>query len=159
MKIKLQVFDDNGELTQEELVDTEMVSTIIQQSKDLQGTDVFEKLSQFQEVKNSLGDAADTLKSLEAEVKSLINSKAKALFGVEWKAIAGHGFKITRSGTGSVYESPEIDKVDKNFVEVKKSLNSKAVDEFIKENSKLPNGIMYNPRRGEQIRITVNGND
>jgi len=80
-------------------------------------------------------------------------TRPKALYGPQWQAIKGEGYKITRSYTGSIYEvtgepAPEL-------IEIKKSIKSKLVDEYVKAEGKLPEGIGYNPNRGEAIRITV----
>ena len=93
------------------------------------------------------------LDKLELEIKAEINAKAKALYGPNWKAIKGDGYKITRSSTGSIYEitgepAPEL-------VEIKRSLKSKLVDEYVKAKGQLPEGVGYNPIRGQAIRITV----
>lgn len=118
----------------------------------------FEQLTRISKAKAELAALSDALASVEQEAKGLINAKAKALYGEDWQTVKGHGFKITRSRTGAVYDI--TGKPQAKFVKVKKSVDSKAVEEFIVRNDgKLPAGIDYNPKRGESIRITVEGGE
>lgn len=113
----------------------------------------FEQLSEVEVVKKQLKDAADLLYSIEQDVKGLINTKAKALFGPDWQAIKGERFKITRSKTGDMYLVNG--KPNPKFTKVKVSVDSKAVEEFLVSNDKLPAGIEVNDKRGESLRITI----
>ena len=77
--------------------DIEELRTSIENVKKIENAeDFFKQLGEVQRVKTELAAVADQLKTIEAEAKGLINSKAKALFGDEWVAVKGHGFKITR---------------------------------------------------------------
>lgn len=120
--------------------------------------DFFNQLTEVIRVKAEANDILDRIKSVEAEAKGLINAKAKALYGDDWQAVKGHGFKITRSNTGAVYDI--TGKPSPKFLVVKKTVDSKAVDEYITtHDGKLPAGIDYNPKRGEQLRITAVKNE
>lgn len=118
--------------------------------------DVFAGLADVYRAKKDVDDLVDQVKSIEADLKAAINSRAKALYGPAWEAIKGDNYKITRSKTGPVYNVVDPDAVDPLFVEVKFAPVTKAIEEFIKAESKLPPGIDRNPSRGEMIRVTVN---
>lgn len=117
--------------------------------------EVFKQLSSVAHAKKQVADLLEQVEVVEAEAKGLINSKATALYGPAWTAIAGEGYKITRSPTGSVYtRAPDVP-VDDKFVEVKEVLLTKEIDAEIEKTGKLPEGIELNPSRGTSIRITV----
>ena len=138
-------------------IDLEAIIKAVEDSKTLEDNElVFAKLSQFAFDRKQVDAFNDAFEEVERMVKQVINDKAKALYGPEWKAIAGKGYKISRSPTGSMYEISDPSKVDDKFLKVKLSTDSKAVDEFIKANSKLPEGLIYAPNRGESIRIKIN---
>lgn len=113
----------------------------------------FLQMSTVTGIKKLLKDALEAVDSVETDVKGLINSKAKALYGNDWQTIAGEHFKITRSKTGDLYlvnGTPNA-----RFTKVKVSVDSKAVEEFVAKNDKLPKGIELNDQRGESLRITI----
>lgn len=115
--------------------------------------ELFEKLSEIAMAKSMLADAKEALDKVEGEAKSLINSRAKELYGPDWQAIKGRNFKISRSRTGAKYE--HTDAAEERFIKVKLSVDSDAVDNYVKENNKLPEGIAPRQGRGESIRIKV----
>jgi hypothetical protein len=115
--------------------------------------DVFEGLTQIAKTKSELKDLLETVEKIETESKGLINSRAKALYGNDWQVIAGEHFKVTRSKTGEIYTING--EPNKKFIKVKKSVDSKAVEDFVADNDKLPAGIEINDKRGESLRITV----
>jgi len=117
------------------------------------GEKFFESLSEVYAIKDEISAAIDNIISIETDVKGLINTKAKALYGNEWQAISGKTFKITRSRTGDIYTI--IGKVAPRFKKVKESVDSKAVDNYVAKNGKLPDGIEINDQRGESIRVTL----
>lgn len=114
---------------------------------------IFAKLAEFAHVKGQLDDALDAIKTAEAEIKGIINAKAKQLYGPNWQAISGAGYKISRSFTGAKYE--QIGAAPEEFIVIKQSVDSKAVDNYVKANSALPEGIAVNQSRGESIRMTI----
>ena len=138
--------------------DLDAIKAEIESSKKITGDEAyFEQLSKIQATKKVLGDIEDQLKSIEAEAKGFINSKAKALYGDNWTVIDGANFKISRSKTGDVYiinGSPAS-----QFIKTKVSVDTKAVDKYITENKKLPKYIEVNDQRGESIKITVKSNE
>ena len=135
-------------------VDDQAIRNLITEADELGNNDeLFGHLAEIARIKQDFKDVAEVLDQLELDIKAEISEKAKALYGPDWKAIKGHGYKITRSSTGSIYEitgepAPQL-------VEIKRSLNSKLVDEYIKAKGELPEGVGYNPIRGQAIRITV----
>lgn len=142
-------------MTIEANIDIEWLKGILDSITDLEtDEEIFGALAQLQTVKDQLDEAYEALGDIESEVKSLINNKAKALYGPEWEVIKGHGFKISRSKTGDKYNLTG-ETVATEFVKIKQSVNSKAVEEYITENQKLPDGIEINVNRGESIRIKV----
>lgn len=121
------------------------------------------------EAKKKAQDVLEEIEKLEDEAKNIINGKAKALYGPSWEVIKGDGYKITRSKTGSVYESmipTEGGPVDiikhlsgeykeiLPFIALKVSVDSKAVTQYREENDALPTGISINDQRGESIRFS-----
>lgn len=137
-------------------IDLDAIKEAIENSGDLNDNEaVFGALAQVARVKNELGALLDKVASVEAEAKATIVSKGNALYGVEWTAIKGQGYKITRSKTGSVY-APTGEAIPKKFRKVVESIDAKLVDAFVLVNDKLPEGIDYNPNRGSSLRITVN---
>jgi hypothetical protein len=135
-------------------VDLGKIVEAIEASKTLNDNDaIFQGLSEIQAIKSQLGAVQDKIISAEAAVKVAINGKAKALVGKDWQVIRGAGYKITRSMSGAKYEA--TDDADDKFLKIVMSVNSGEVDDFIKNKGKLPEGVLYNPNRSEQIRITV----
>ena len=58
------------------------------------------------------------------------------------RPFAGPGYKISRSFTGAKYE--HVGEASEEFIVTKLSINSKAVDTYVKEHSDLPTGIAVN---------------
>jgi hypothetical protein len=135
-------------------LDDQAIKNLISEAADLENNDeLFGHLAEIARIMQDFHDVQDLLDKLHLDIKTEINDKAKALYGPQWQAIKGDGYKITRSHTGSIYEiagepAPEL-------IEVKQSIRSKLVDEYVKAKGTLPEGIGYNPNRGEAIRITV----
>ena len=128
----------------------------IASAKDLNDNETaFAELAKVSQVKKQIKDVLDTLESIEADAKSEIDGRAKALYGNDWQAIAGNGYKITRSRTGTVYAlNPDV-KQAKKYLIIKETINTKLVDAELEVNGKLPKGIEYNPARGTMIRISL----
>lgn len=114
---------------------------------------LFGKLAEFATVKRQLDDAMDAIKKVETDIKGIINAKAKQLYGPQWQAISGPGYKISRSYTGAKYE--QVGAAPEQFIIIKQSVDSKAVDDYVKGHNELPAGIAQSTARGESIRITV----
>jgi len=139
-------------------INLEEIKDTITEAIDLNDNEqLFSKLVEVYRAKKKINDVIDQLISIETEVKGLIKSKADALYGNEWSAIKGKDYKITKSGTGSVFNI--VGKAPKQFLVIKESLDSKLVENFIKETGKLPKGIEYNPSRGYSIRVSVSDNE
>lgn len=135
-------------------IDLTAIKKIVDEALSLEdNAAIFAKLAEFATVKHQLDDAMDAIKSVEAEVKGMINAKAKELYGPNWQAIAGPGYKISRSFTGAKYD--HIGKASEEFIIIKQSVDSKAVDNYVKAHSELPEGIAVNSARGESIRMTI----
>lgn len=132
------------------------LKNLVQDAVDLnENSAFFAKLAELQEIRDAFKSADEKLDKLQADVKGAINARAKALYGPTWQAIAGDGYKINRSPTGSVYGlMPDI-KPNKKFIKIVESIDKDAVEAYVKENSKLPKGIDYNPNRGESIVIRI----
>lgn len=138
----------------EAVFDLDSIKEQIESSKTIKGDEAyFTQLAQIDVVKKQLSVLEDELKSIESTAKGFINSKAKALYGDNWQVISGENFKISRSKTGDMYLV--TGEPSAKFVKIKKSVDSKAVDEFVAKNSKLPKGIAVNEQRGESIRISI----
>jgi hypothetical protein len=138
-------------------IDLEALKDVVEKAKDLNDNEeLFSQLVEVYRVKKQVGDILDQLTSIETEAKGFIKAKADAIYGSEWTAIKGKGYKITKSSTGSVFNILPDVKPPKQFLVIKESLDSKLVENFIKEKGKLPKGIEYNPSRGSSIRVTVN---
>lgn len=126
----------------------------IEASKQIKGDEnYFSQLAKIEEVKAQIKRLQDELISIEVQAKGLIDAKAKALVGDNWQVIAGEGFKITRSPTGSVYDI--VGSPSPKFVIVKKAVDTKVVDEYIAKRAKLPKGIAVNEERNYSIRINL----
>lgn len=135
-------------------IDVDQVISQIDKAKELENnSELFTTLASLSATKKMIDEAYDKYVEVEQNIKQAINDKAKSVYGVKWEAIAGEGYKITRSLTGSVYEL--TDRVQSKFVVVKKTPNTKEINAYIKAKSKLPAGVEYNPNRGESLRITV----
>lgn len=115
--------------------------------------ELFQSLAALSTTKEQINNALEQYSVIEKEIKQYINDKAKALYGTEWNSISAEHYKISRSFTGSVYDI--TDDVQSKFVIVKKSPNTKEIENYVKAKSKLPKGVEYSPNRGESIRITV----
>jgi hypothetical protein len=137
-------------------INTDRIESIIRKSKDLQNDErVFSELSWLMDNKKAVDQMNEEWEVFERKIKQALNDKAKDLLGPEWKALDGDGFSLRRSMTGSVYQLTDPDKVDDKLLEVKLSVKTKEVENYIKANSKLPVGLSYNPNRNEQIRIKL----
>jgi len=136
-------------------IDLEKLKETIENALDLNDNQqLFEQLIEFERVKKQVSDIMDSIKSIEADAKGLIASKANALYTDKWEAIKGQNYKITKSPTGSVFE---IDgEPAEEFIVIKKTANTKAVNQYIKDNGKLPDGLQYNASRNTSIRININ---
>lgn len=137
-------------------LDTEALAHIIEAASELNDNEqIFAKLVELTTIKTEIQDILDIVEKAEREAKDAIKTKAKTLYGNDWQAIKGNGYKISRVPTGSVYTlNPDV-KVKKEFLEIKESVNTKAVELELEKTGKLPKGIEINPKRGESIRITV----
>lgn len=137
-------------------IDDEKLKESITTAADLNNNDeAFAGLTTISQFKKQIADALDTIDGIEREAKAAIDARAKTLYGINWQAITGQGYKITRSKTGSVYNiNPEF-KPDKKFLIIKESVNSKLVDAEVELHGKLPKGIEINPDRGTMIKVTI----
>lgn len=117
---------------------------------------LFEQLASISKAKKLVESALEEVEAVESDAKALINAKAKALYGPDWQAIAGEGYKISRQQTGSVYELSDPDKVADEFVKIKMDPNAAAITNYREthENA-LPEGVSLNEQRGESIRIAI----
>lgn len=146
--------DDNNIIKIEAEVNLTKVLKAIEESGRLEdNSEIFAALAQVEAAKKQVAEAQDALKRVESDVKAAINGRAKALLGDSWNAIKGNGYKIIKKAYGSLYEMNG--KPQKKFLIVKTSVDSKAVDVYVKEKGKLPAGIDYNVQRGESIVISV----
>ena len=137
-------------------IDGDRIEKVIQDSKDLPADEkVFKELAWLTENKKAINELLDEWEALDRQVKQALNDKAKTLLGPEWKALDGNGFSLRRSLTGSIYQLTDPEKVPDKLLEVKLTVKSKEVENYIKANSKLPVGLSYNPNRNEQIRIKL----
>lgn len=107
-----------------------------------------------------LADIKDDLKSIEAPINELygavlqaISKKAQELYGNDWKVIKGDNYSISRSYSGAVYQI--TDDTPEQFIRLERKPNTDEIENYIKDNSKLPEGVDYNPDRNESIRIKL----
>lgn len=139
-------------------IDIKSLRNLIEDAADLNDNEeVFNKLIEVYRVKKQAEDILDSLKTIEETAKSAIKSRATELYGPEWEAVKGKNYKITRSSTGAVFSI--AGKVQKKFKVIKESVDTKAVNQYIKKKGKLPTGLEYNATRGSSIRITVHDNE
>lgn len=142
-------------LTLQAEFDIKAFKDVVASSKDLADDEkFFASLSQFQKIKNEYKQMGEDLDGAEREIKQAINDRAKAVFGDNWQAIAGSGWKISRSYAGSLYSIEDLAKAT-DFVKMEYKPDSKAIDEFISKNSALPDGVSRNSNRTEVLRISV----
>jgi len=144
----------NNQIDIELHIDIESLRETIESALDLNDNQLlFEKLIEFESAKKKINEALDLIKSIEADAKGLILSKANALYTDKWEVIAGSHYKITKSPTNNVFNV--TDEADNEYIVVKKTANTKVINQYIKDNGKLPKGIDYNMERGTSIRINV----
>lgn len=138
-----------------ELNEEELARSINEAIKLDDNEEMFNHLCNVKRAKSELEDALEKLENIEIIAKGLINSKAKELYGIDWQTIASKNYKITRSKTGNIYvRNPEIS-VNKKFLKIVESLDTKAIDAELEKTQKLPKGVEVNPNRGDSIRITI----
>lgn len=137
-------------------IDEEALKANILEATDLNDNEaMFERLTEITKAKKELSDALDKIAGLESLAKSEIDSRAKTLYGNDWQAIVGSGYKISKSYTGAVYNiSPDV-KPAKKYLVIKESVNTKAVEAELEVSGKLPKGIEPNKARGTMIRISL----
>lgn len=140
-------------------IDDEQLEKTIADAEQLSDNDkVFASLTEVVKAKKELEDALEVVSKLEAKAKQDIDAKAKALYGNDWQAIAGTGYKITRSFTGAVYMINPDQRPDKKYLKITESIDTAKVKAAIELNDgKLPKGIELNPHRNTSIRITLKG--
>lgn len=132
------------------------ITQAIEKSKDLKADrKVFTELAQVALARKEVEDILDQIEAVEREVKLAVNARAKALYGEDWTAVQGPGFKFSRSFGGSIYDIPEPAKVDTKFLKVTVRPNTDKINEFRETKNALPDGIELNPNRNESIKITV----
>lgn len=137
-------------------IDEDRIEKIIRKSKNLQTDEaVFSEIAWIMDNKKVIDQMNEVWEEVERKVKQALNDKAKDLLGKDWTALDGQGFSLRRSMTGSVYTLTDPDKVPEDLLDIKIAVKSKAVDDYIKANSKLPDGLSYNPNRNESIRIKL----
>lgn len=139
-------------------IDEGKLKSLLTEADNLNDNDqVFGKLTEVVAAKKQLEDALETVAKIEAEAKQNIDARAKALYGNDWQAISGTGYKITRSFTGAVYMMNPDQKPDKKFLKIVESLDTAKIKAAIELNGgKLPKGVELNPNRNTSIRITLN---
>lgn len=140
-------------------IDDEKLEKTIADAEQLSDNDkVFASLTEVVKAKKELEDALEVVARLETKAKQDIDAKAKSLYGNDWQAIAGTGYKITRSFTGAVYIINPDQRPDKKYLKVTESIDTAKVKAAIELNDgKLPKGIELNPHRNTSIRITLKG--
>ena len=140
-------------------IDDEQLENTINNAEHLKDNDkVFASLTEVVKAKKQIEGALEVVSKLEAKAKQDIDAKAKALYGNDWQAIAGTGYKITRSFTGAVYMINPDQRPDKKYLKVTESIDTAKVKAAIELNDgKLPKGIELNPHRNTSIRITLKG--
>lgn len=140
-------------------IDDEQLENTINNAEQLKDNDkVFASITEVVKAKKQIEDALEVVSKLEAKAKQDIDAKAKALYGNDWQAIAGTGYKITRSFTGAVYMINPDQRPDKKYLKVIESIDTAKVKAAIELNDgKLPKGIELNPHRNTSIRITLKG--
>lgn len=137
-------------------LDEEKLAESINEAIKLEDNEqMFNNLCEVKRAKLELEDALEKLEKIEVVAKGLINSKATQLYGNSWQTIVSKDYKITRSKTGNIYVlNPDI-KVNKKFLKIVESIDTKLVDAELEKTQKLPQGIEINPNRGDSIRITL----
>lgn len=140
----------------EYLLDIDKLKTLINEASNLNdNNDFFKKLSEINKAKNELKDILEDVDSIESEIKSVINGRAKQLYGNDWQVIKGKGYKLSRYFSGDIFSREEDTKINKKYLKIVERLDSKAIEDDIVKTGALPKGLLYNPSRNEVIRITV----
>lgn len=139
-------------------IDIEALKDVIEKATTLEDSEeVFNALSEVYKAKQQVTDILDQLISIESETKGLIKAKADNLYGKGWTSIKGKDYKISQSFSGSIFSAIDGEEIKRKFLVIKESLDSKAVNEYIKEKGELPKGIEYNPNRNSYIKVVING--
>lgn len=137
-------------------IDTDLLTRTIELAPDLDNNEsLFGQLASIAKHKAVVVNALEQIEGLENQAKNKINAKAKELYGNDWQAIAGDGYKIIRLSTGSLYVRNPDEPIAKRFIEIKENLITKEIETEIEKTGKLPRGIELNPNRGESIRIKI----
>lgn len=137
-------------------IDLTKITDDIASSDNLENDrDVFAALSAIEVVKHEFKLAEKKIEEIEKQVKTTIDARARKLYGNHWTVIkdSEDRYKIIKVPTGPVFEAS--DKAPDEFLKAQISVNTEAVESFIKDHSKLPKGISYNGVRGQSIRISV----
>jgi hypothetical protein len=126
----------------------------INKATDLQNdSDVFRSLSVLAEIKDDIKEIETPINELYKQVIQAISKKAQELYGKDWKVIKGNDYSISRSYSGAVYQI--TDDTPDQFIKIERKPNTDEIENYIKENSKLPDGVDYNPDRSESIRVKL----
>lgn len=144
----------------EYLLDIDKLKTLINEASNLNdNNDFFKKLSEINQAKSELKDILEEVDSIEQEIKSVINGRAKQLYGSDWQVIKGRGYKLSRYFSGDIFSRLEDQKIDKKYLKIIERLDSKIIEETIVKTGALPKGLEYNNNRSEVIRISVDKNE
>ncbi len=147
----------DGEFVLNIEIDIKAIGEAINGAADLNDNDaIFAALASFSAPQKQLKAALDEITKIESAAKGAIKSHAQALYGDDWDAIKGHGYKVTRQPTGAVFTV--TGKPKKEFIKTTVSVDTKKVEEFTKANGKLPAGIELNKNRGDSLRVSVDEN-
>ena len=142
--------------------DQEALNVVVDSAKDLNDNPViFKELSRIATVKRQLEEALAQVSQVESDAKKVIADKASQS-DPNWKVIVGPGYKINRKKTGAVYVVTDEAKAQAFFkppTPPKPSLDTDKIKDYIETESKLPDGIEKNPKRGESITMTVDPED
>ena len=86
----------------------------------------------------------EAMKSAHANLQAVIEANNPAV-----TAIIGTKIKVTRSKTGSIYGTDDIEQVPAEFVKeaIRKFVDGKGIDKYLEEHDgKLPKGVKINDR-------------
>lgn len=134
-------------------VDVEALKKSVEDATKIEDSEeFFTQMTAVVGIERLIKDVLEQVGSVVTDVKGLVNAKAKALYGPDWQVISADRFKITRSKTGDLYLINGTP--NPKFIKIKKSVDSKAIEEFVAKNDKLPAGIEINDQRGESLRIS-----
>lgn len=134
-------------------LDIGKLQTVVETAKDLNDNPaVFKELAKIAAAVEEVEGVLAQVEEVGNQAKEVIDQKAQSI-DPNWSVIKGAGYKINRKPYGDVFIITDEAKAKAFLKKPKPKVDTGKVKEYRELNSKLPDGIEDNPKRGKTITI------